>query len=141
MGAAFVFSLLVAGLGWSQGRSEPCCKCGAHISSDRSSSPVCLSAKEMRDHVDHMERLQPSGLGKGLNLSGAVVVEIRFGSDGKVVCSRFRSGHPIAIAAATEALPKWTFKPLVSNGVAKAACGRITIKYRLRDQDSSTELQ
>ena len=141
MSAAFVILVLVAGLGWSQSRSEPCCKCGGHISSNRSSSPICLSAKEMRDHVDHMEPLQPSGLGKGLNLSGTVVVEIRFGSDGKVACSQFRSGHPIAIAAATEAVPKWTFKPLVSNGVAKVACGRITIKYRLRDQGSSTELQ
>ena len=69
------------------------------------------------------------------------MVEVRFEADGKVSCSRAKSGHPIAIAAAMEAIPKWTLKPLISNGVAKAGCGRVTIKCRLRDRGSSTELQ
>jgi len=95
----------------------------------------------MRDHVDHIEPLQPSGLGKDLNLAGTVVVEFRFGPDGKVACARATSGHPIAISAAMEAVPKWTFKPALRNGAPKAGCGRITIRYRLRDQGSSTKLQ
>ena len=102
---------------------------------------ICLHAKQMRSHVDHIEPLQPSGLGNGLNLAGTVVLEIQFGADGKVGCSRARSGHPIAISAAMNAIPKWTFKPLILDDVAKGGCGRITIKYRLRDQGSTTELQ
>jgi hypothetical protein len=130
--------LLAAGLVAAQEPSVPCCNCK---SSGRSDGVICLSAKEMRDHVDHVEPLKPSGLDKGLNLAGIVVVEIRFEPSGKVACARAESGHPIAISAAMEAVPKWTFKPLVSSGVAKGGCGRITIKYRLRDQGSSTELQ
>ena len=95
----------------------------------------------MRDHVDHVEPLKPTGLDKGLNLAGIVVVEIRFDPSGAVAYARAKSGHPIAVAAAMEAARKWTFKPLISNGVAKPGYGRITIKYRLRDQGSSTELR
>jgi hypothetical protein len=132
--------LLAASAGWAQSRSDACCKCeGGTLG--QSGDVICLTAKEMRGHADHIEPLQPSGLGKGLNLAGTVVVEIRFGPDGKVTCSRAKSGHPIAISAAMGAIPKWTFKPVVSTGASKAGCGRVTIKYKLRDQGSSTELQ
>jgi hypothetical protein len=140
MNAAFMILLLAAGAGWAQPSSDACCKCDPG-SSDQSGDVICLTAKEMRGHVDHIELLQPSGLGKGLNLAGTVVVEVRFGPDGKVACSRARSGHPIAISAAMEALPKWTFKPVASTGAPKAGCGRLTIKYRLRDQGSTTKIQ
>ena len=141
MGKVLVTLLLAAGACWSQTGSEACCKCDLRASAVQPRDVICLGTKEMSSQVDHIEPLKPSGLGKGLNLSGTVVVEVRFDADGKVVCSRAKSGHPIAIAAAIEAIPKWTFKPLTSNGVAKAGCGRIPIKYRLRDRGSSTELQ
>jgi hypothetical protein len=102
---------------------------------------ICLNAKEMRRHVDHIEPLRPSGLGDGLSLVGIVVLEARFEINGKVSCFRAKSGHPIAISAAMEAIPKWTFKPVASNGSVKAGCGQITIKYRLGDRRTSTGLQ
>jgi len=121
-----------------QSPSVPCCDCEAP---ERSERVVCLNAKEMRDHVDHVEPLKPSGLDKGLNLAGIVVVEVRFDASGNVACARAKSGHPFAIAAAMAAVQKWTFKPVVSRGVAKGGCGPITIKYRLRERGSSTKLQ
>lgn len=139
--SASIILLLAVGAGWTQATAHACCKCESSGSSSESSDAVCLSAKETRGHVNHVEPLQPSGLGKGLNLAGTVIVEIRFEPDGKVACVRARSGHPIAISAAMVALPKWTFKPVVLNGAAKGGCGRTTIKYRLHDQGSSTEIQ
>jgi Gram-negative bacterial TonB protein C-terminal len=133
--------LVAASVGWPQTGSDSCCKCGSADLSELSTDVICLSAKDMRAHVDHVEPLRPSGLGKDLNIAGTIVVEIRFGSDGKVACARARSGNPIAISAAMEAVPKWTFKPIVLKGATKSGCGRITIKYRLRDQGSSTEIQ
>lgn len=130
--------LSATGLLAAQIPSVPCCTCG---NSGRSDDVVCLSTKEMRDHADHIQPLKLSGLDRDLNLAGIVVIEVRFDISGKVACARAKSGHPIAVSAAMEAVPKWTFKPLVTNGVPKAGCGRITIKYRLRDQGSSTELQ
>jgi TonB family protein len=128
-----LFAVLLA----AQPSAAPCCTCGAQQTADT----VCLSSKEMRDHVDHVEPLKPSGLEKNLNIAGIVVIDVRFEPDGSVSCARARSGHPIAISAAMEAIRKWTFKPVLSNGVAKGACGSITIKYRLRQQGSSTTLQ
>jgi len=131
------FILLLSAFAAAQVPAVPCCDCNEPERSDL----ICLSAKGMRDHVDHIEPLKPSGLGKGLNLSGTVVLEVRFEPNGKVACVRAKSGHPIAISAAMQAVPKWTFKPAESNGVAKSGCGLIRIKYRLRDKGSSTELK
>lgn len=130
--------IVLSGLLSGQSHSVPCCNCEAL---GRSEDVVCLSAKEMRDHVDHVEPLKPSGLDRGLNLAGTVVMEMRFDASGKVACARAKSGNPIALSAAMEAVQKWTFKPVISSGVAKGGCGPITIKYRLRDQGSSTKLQ
>lgn len=133
-----IIVLLAAGLVAAQTHSVPCCNCE---NSARSDDVICLSTKEMRTNVDHLEPLKPSGLDKGLNLAGIVVLDVRFESTGKVACASAKSGHPIAIAAAMAAVPKWTFKPLNSHGVTKGGCGRITIRYRLRAQGSSTEVK
>src|SRR5947207_316691 len=100
--------VVLAGSAAGQVRSVACCECEG---ATRSDDLICLNAKQMRDHVDRIEPLKPSGLDKGLNLAGVVVVEVRFESTGKVVCARAKSGHPIAVSAAMEAVPKWTFKP------------------------------
>lgn len=126
-------------IGPGQALLDACCQCDG--GSVKSIDAICLSPKEMHSYVDHIEPLQPSGLGKGLNLIGTVVAEIRFGSDGKVACSRVKSGHPIAISAAMDAIPKWTFKPVASAGVMKGGCGLIKIKYKLRDHGSTTALR
>jgi TonB family protein len=135
-------SFIVLLIGWlsAQSPSAPCCTCDTS-GPERPDDVVCLNAKEMRGRVDHVEPLKPSGLDKGLNLRGTVALEIRFDASGKLACARAKSGHPIAIAAAMDAVRRWTFRPLMSNGAAKGGCGPITIKYRLREKGSSTELQ
>lgn len=107
-----------------------------------SDSLVCLTAKEMRNYVDHLEPLKPPGMGaKGVRGSGVVRLEIWFDPTGKVSRTRAIWGHPIALSAAMRAVPKWTFKPVVKGGVKKAGCGVVTIKYRFRDREASTALQ
>jgi hypothetical protein len=80
----------------------------------------------MRNHVDHIEPLKPSGIDKALNLAGIVILEMRFDASGKVACAHAKSGHPIAISAALAAAQKWSFKPVLLGGVAKGGCGAIT---------------
>ena len=121
---------------------DSCCHCSdAARIQGRAQDAVCLSAREMRGYVRHFEPLKPPGLGKGLNISGEVVFEIRFGPDGKVKCVKPTSGHPMAISAAMEGFPKWRFRPVVQNGIAKDGCGPITVAYRIRDKDSSSSLR
>jgi hypothetical protein len=126
----------------SQSSSDACCKCGGGEPAKAPIQAVCLTAKEMRGQLEHFEPLQPSGFGHGLNLTGTVVLDIRFDAAGKVICSHARSGHPIAIAAAMRSVPKWSFRPVKSTaGAAKEGCGQITVKYHLRDQGSSSGIQ
>ncbi len=133
--------LIVAVLDLVAAQAPPtasCCNCDTP---QKEEGVACLSAKEMRLQVNHIEPLRPSGLDKDLNIAGTVVIAVRFQPDGRVDCAHAESGNPIAISAALEAIRKWSFKPLLLNGVAQAGCGRVTIKYRLRDHGSSTELQ
>ena len=118
----------------------PCFKCEKVSNSD---SIVRLTAKEMRDQVDHLKPLKPPGLGMtGLNLRGIVRAQIVFSSTGKVLCVRLKCGHPLAFTSAIKAIPQWTFNPVVENGVKKGGCGIVTIRYRLRYPGSClTELQ
>lgn len=61
---ACVVLLLVKTIG-AQSASVRCCYCR---SSEWTKDVTCLSAEQMRDHVDHIEPLKASGLDKGLNL-------------------------------------------------------------------------
>lgn len=139
MASSFAVLLLAAVMAWAQSHAESCCACDTS-KPDQLDNVVCLSPQEMRAHVDHIEPLRPSGLGKDVNISGTVVLEVRFEAEGKVACARAISGHPIAIAAAMEAIRKWTFKPLTLNRAGKSSCGQITIKYRIRHGASTTKL-
>lgn len=132
--------LMFAAAGWTQNADDQCCKCDQSFRSGRGAEVVCLTPKEMHSRVEHLEPLRPSGLGKGVNLTGRIVLQVRFGADGKVECARAKSGHPIAISAAMEAIKKWIFRPPTPGGEPKAGCGSVTIKYRLRDRGSTTEL-
>ena len=120
----------------TEGMPEPCCNC----EQDRHLNVMCLHPGQIRAQVDHLEPLLPSGLDRSLNISGIVIADVKFGTDGKVECVRARQGNPIAIAAAMVALPKWTFKPLIYGGARKQGCGTLTIKYRLSNGRSSTRL-
>ena len=115
----------------------PCCECSA----PKKKTAICLTPAEMRDHVGHLEPLAPTGLDLGRTLGGVLVLEIRFDRDGKVECVRVKSGHPIAAAAAVDAVQKWTFKPALSNGEPTSACGTVVISYQLSDKGSWTRLR
>ena len=119
----------------------PCCKCEDVGPSEE---VICLSVKQMRDHVDHIEPIKPPGLLNG-RLRGIVRLAILFDSTGSVSYIGLKCGSPLVLGNAVEAVRKWTFKPVVVNGVKKAGCGIIRIKYRLAYPDplnkNFTELQ
>ena len=141
MTRVFTLILLLFGAAFAASgeRADPCCPCGT--GADHADA-VRITADETRKHVDHIEPLQPSGLDKNLNITGILVVEVRFGTNGKVECARATSGNPIAIAAAMQALPKWTFKPLIVGGAPQPGCGQLSIRYHLSGRKgSSTKLK
>ena len=122
---------------WESGRAL-CCTCEKVANSD---SVIRLTAKEMRDHVDHLEPLKAPGFGAtGIRGNGIVRLEIWFDPAGNVSRRRAICGHPIPLSAAMRAVRKWTFKPVVRKGVKRGGCGIVTIKFRFRDREASTEL-
>ena len=119
----------------------PCCMCE---NVEPTEEVICLSVKQMRDHVDHIEPIKTPGLMNGRG-DGILRLAILFDPTGRVSYIGGKCGHPIIIGAAIEAVRKWTFKPVVANGVKKAGCGIITIKFRIGYPDplneNFTELQ
>ena len=119
----------------------PCCKCD---NVGPSEEVICLSVKQMRDHVDHIEPIKTPGLMNGRG-RGILRLAILFDSTGRASSIRWKCGSPLLTGVAIEAIRKWTFKPVLANGVKKAGCGIITIKYRVGYPDplneNFTELQ
>ena len=105
----------------------PCCKCE---NVGPSEEVICLSVKQMRDHVDHIEPIKTPGLMNGRG-RGILRLAILFDSTGRASYIRWKCGHPLITGVAIEAVRKWTFKPVLANGVKKAGCGIVTIKYRV----------
>lgn len=105
---------------------------------------VCLTAQEMRDHVDHLEPLMRPGMARPRDLheSGIVRLGVRFDPVGSVSRIQIIGGrNPLAISVAVDAVKKWTFKPVVKKGEKRGGCGIVTIKYDFRNGGASTELQ
>jgi hypothetical protein len=117
---------------------HPCCTSGAV---DQQVVDICLAPDEIRNRVRHLEPLRLSGVDRSVDITGTIVLDVRFGADGTFECTTAREGNPIAISAAILALPKWRFKPVTSGGSPRPACGRLTIRYRLSARASSTKLQ
>jgi len=97
---------------------------------------VCLTDVQMASHVRHIA-MQPDLMGNHNNGGGIAVFEITFGEDGKVVNAKAISGHPLAIHLLIGAAPKWRFRPFVQHGAAKQACGRLTVKFSIVENQTS----
>jgi hypothetical protein len=86
--------------------------------------------------------LVPFKLGEQhVRMKGTVVVQVRFEPTGIVGCAKVVSGHPLAVARAMEAVPKWTFKPIVRQQKLYGGCGLIKIRYSMSDHQEKTSVR
>ena len=103
---------------------------------------ICLTAQEMRDHIDYLEPLKRPGMADPrVRIRGIVSLGVWFDAAGNVTQAQILCGHPLVVGVALNAVIKWTFKPVVKKGVKRGGCGIITIKYDFRNGGASTELQ
>jgi protein TonB len=63
-------------------------------------------------------------------LSGAVVIQITVGKDGKVRNPQFISGQPVFRDAAFDAVKQWKFKPAMLNGQPIDQSTQIKMDFR-----------
>ena len=123
-------------------REEANCGCQGQRETSNQRDFIKLSSRQMRSHVARAVPLARPALGNQIRLNGVMEIQVRFGSDGKVACAAAVSGNPLAVASAMEAVPKWSFKPVVdAKGRKHGGCGRLRIAYRFSDTESSTSVQ
>ena len=70
-------------------------------------------------------------------IQGAVVLEVRTGSDGAVEDIQLVSGPPQLVKAAIAAVLQWRFQPRTQNGRPVGVQSRITLNFRLPRGPSS----
>ncbi len=100
---------------------------------------VCLSDAQMAEHAVHVE-MEPDRMGYHSNYEGVAVFQIRFDEQGRVTGATAISGHPMAISHLMAAVQKWRFKPLMIKGVNKKACGKLSIKFAMKENLPSAEV-
>jgi hypothetical protein len=93
---------------------------------------VCLSDIEMSQHAIHVE-MHPDLMGKHANYSGIAVFQIGFDEKGRVTDASAISGHPLGISNLMEAASRWRFKPVVVKGIKKKGCGKLSIKFAMKE--------
>jgi len=62
-------------------------------------------------------------------ISGFVTVIVKIGTDGKVIDARVRMGHPLAAAAALEAVRQWIFETPRVNGVPAEIEAQVRVPF------------
>ena len=100
---------------------------------------VCLSDIEMSEHAVHVEMV-PDRMGNHSNYNGVAVFQIGFNEKGRVTSARAISGHPLGISHLMAAASKWRFRPMVVKGVKKRGCGRLSMKFAMRENVPSAEV-
>lgn len=100
---------------------------------------VCLSDTQMSNHATHVE-MEPDKMGNHANYSGVAVFQIGFDEKGRVTGVDAISGHPLGLSHLMAAVSKWKFKPVVVKGVKKRGCGKLSIRFAMRENVPSAEV-
>jgi hypothetical protein len=100
---------------------------------------VCLSDARMSNHATHVE-MEPDRMGNHSNYRGVAVFQIGFNEKGRVTGAETISGHPLGIAHLMAAVSKWRFKPIVVNGRKEKGCGKLWVKFAMKENAPSAEV-
>lgn len=118
--------------------SAPCaptlvaCACGVE-------GTVCLTDLQMFEYATHIE-MAPDLMGNHSNYHGVAVFQIGFDEKGRVTGADAISGHPLGVSHLMAAVSRWKFKPIMENGVKKRGCGKLWIKFAMRENVPSVEV-
>ena len=100
---------------------------------------VCLTSAEMAQHVIKVE-MSPDLMGNHSNYQGIAVFQIGFDEKGRVTGAEAISGHPLGISHLMSAVSNWRFRPVIVNGVKKRACGKLLIRFKMKENVPSTKV-
>lgn len=67
-----------------------------------------------------LHKVDVRGLVQNIDVNGPVLARLSVGVDGSVECVEILApNHPVVVAAVTDALMQWTFKPLQKGGAGR----------------------
>lgn len=81
-----------------------------------------------------IRRVEPNypRLAKAANIQGDVVLEALLDKDGRVRNLEVKSGHPMLVDAAREAVAQWVYEPTYLNGVPYPVLFTVKVEFRLK---------
>jgi TonB family protein len=96
---------------------------------------VRISCPLLNPHPVKIVRPTYPALARQTHVEGRVSLNCLVGTDGLVEKIKVTKGHPLLIQAATDAVSKWRFKPLVLNGKAVEVETIVNIDFQLPKQE------
>jgi hypothetical protein len=100
---------------------------------------VCLADRQMSEHTQHVE-MAADQMGHHVNLKGVAVVQVEIDETGRLVSAKGLSGNPLAINLLIGAVKAWRFESYLRDGIARKACGRVTIRYSVIENIPSAQV-
>ena len=99
---------------------------------------VRISCSLLNPHPVKIVRPTYPALARQTHVEGRVSLNCLVGTDGLVAKIKVTKGHPLLIQAATDAVSRWKFKPIVLNGKAVEAETIVNIDFQLPKNDKDT---
>lgn len=99
---------------------------------------VCLTSAQMAQHAVHVE-MEPDRMGNHSNYEGIAAFQIGFDERGRVTGADGISGYPLGISHLMAAVSKWRFTPVIVKGARKKACGKLFVKFTMKENVPSAK--
>jgi len=93
----------------------------------------------MAQQVVHVE-MEPDRMGNHSNYEGVVIFQIGFDEKGRVTGAEGISEHPLGISHLMAGVSKWKFRPVIVKSVRKKACGKLSIKFAMKENVPSVKV-
>jgi len=84
--------------------------------------------------------MEPDNMGNHSNYRGVAVFQIGFDEKGHMTGADAISGQPLGISHLMAAVSRWKFKPVVVNGMKKRGCGKLWIRFAMKENVPSAEV-
>jgi TonB family protein len=104
-------------------------------------SHVRISCPLLYSHPVRIVRPTYPALARQTHVEGRVSLNCLVGTDGLVEKVEVKKGHPLLIQAATDAVSKWKFKPVVLNGKPVPMETIVNIDFQLPKGQKDTDTE
>jgi len=92
-----------------------------------------LAQSKVKALVKQTEPIHAPCCADMLHISGTVVLAISVDPQGNVAYMQTVWGHPLIIGVAIDSVRQWKFEPYTSQGVKKAFCGQVALRFQANE--------